>query len=74
MHADSRGVVKEIQDRSLFGGRFAVGLQCLLSGNGSDFVVSFFDRVFRVMSLKEEADRFLSFFFSSKTASSEHRR
>ena len=25
-HADSRGVVKETHDRSLFGGRFAVGL------------------------------------------------
>ena len=51
MHADSRGVVKEIQDRSLFGGRFAVGLQCFLSGNGSDLVDSFFDRVFGVLSL-----------------------
>ena len=27
-HADSRGVVKETHDRSLVGGRFAVGLQC----------------------------------------------
>ena len=27
-HAGSRGMVKETHDRSLFGGRFAVGLQC----------------------------------------------
>ena len=33
-HVDSRGVVNESHDRSLFGGRFAVGLQCFLSGNG----------------------------------------
>ena len=36
-------MVKETHDRSLFGGRFAVG--CFLSGNGSDLVESFFDRL-----------------------------
>ena len=45
-HADSRGVVKETHARSLFGGRVDVGLQCFLSGNGSNLVESFFDRVF----------------------------
>ena len=55
-------MVKETHDRSLFGGRFAVGLQCFLSGNGSDLVESFFDRVFGVSSLKKEVDHFLSFF------------
>ena len=39
-------IVKETHDRSLFGGRFAVGLQYFLLGNGSDLVESFFDRVF----------------------------
>ena len=62
-HADSRGVVKETHDRSLFGGCFAVGLQCFLSGNGSDLVESFFGRVFWVSSLKKEVGHFLSFFF-----------
>ena len=28
----------ETHDRSLFGGRIAVGLQCFLSGNGSGLV------------------------------------
>ena len=41
-HADSEGVLKETHYRSLFGGRFAVGVQCFLSGNGSDLVESFF--------------------------------
>ena len=31
-HADSRGVVKDTHDRSLFGGRFAVGLQRFFVG------------------------------------------
>ena len=63
VHADSQGMVKETHDRSLFGGRFAVGLQCFLSGNGSDLVESFFDCVFWVSSLKKEVGHFLSFFF-----------
>ena len=33
-HADSQGVLKETHDRSLFGGRFAVGLQCFCRGMG----------------------------------------
>ena len=61
-HADSRGMVKETHDRSLFSGCFAVRLQCLLSGNGFDLVENFFDRIFGVMYLKEEVDHFLSFF------------
>ena len=48
---------------ALFGGGFAVRLQCFLSGNLSVLVDSFFDHVFRVLSLKKEADHFLSFFF-----------
>ena len=56
-------MVKETHDRSLFGGRFAVGLQCFLSGNGSDLVESFFDHVFWVLSLKKEVGHFLNFFF-----------
>ena len=55
--------MKETHDRSLFCDRFAVGLQCLLSGSGSDLVESFFDRVFGVAYLKKEVDHFLSFFF-----------
>ena len=39
-------------------GRFSVGLQCFLSGNGSDLVESFFDRVFWVSSLKKEVGHF----------------
>ena len=66
-------MVKETHDRSLFGGRFAVGLQWFLSGNGSDLVESFFfffffsfllfDRVFGSLSVKKEVDHFLSLFF-----------
>ena len=62
-HTDCRGVVKETHDQSLFGGHFAVGLQCFLSGNGSDLVKSFFYRIFGVLSLKKEVDHFLSIFF-----------
>ena len=52
-HADSRGVVKETHDRSLFGGRFAVGLQCLFVFLfffvGAFLAESFFDHVFGVI-------------------------
>ena len=40
-----------------------LGCSVFLSGNGSDLVESFFDRVFGVSSLKKEVDHFLSFFF-----------
>ena len=39
-----------------------VGCSVFLSGNGSDLVESFFDRVFWVSSLKKEVGYFLSFF------------
>ena len=61
--ADSRVLVKEVHDRSLFSGCVAVELQFLLSMYGSDSVESFFDRVFGVMYLKEEVDHLLSLFF-----------
>ena len=40
--ADSTGVIKETHDQSLFSGCFAVGLQCSLTGNGSDLVKGLF--------------------------------
>ena len=40
-----------------------LGCSVFLSGNRSDLVESFFDRIFGVSSLKKEVDHFLSFFF-----------
>ena len=65
-------MVKETEDRSLFGGRFAVGLQCcFLSGNGTwsrAFMTVFSGyRLWRKKLATSSA-------FSSKSASSEHRR
>ena len=40
-----------------------LGCSVFLSGNGSDLVESFFDRIFWESSLKKEVGHFLSFFF-----------
>ena len=45
-------------------GVLLLGCSVFLSGNGSDLVEGFFDRVFGLMSLKKEVNHFLSFFFN----------
>ena len=56
----ARGGIKETHDRSLFGGRFAVGLQCFCRGMGLTW-----SRAFLIVFwgyLKKEVDHFLSCF------------
>ena len=44
-------------------GVLLLGCSVFLSGNGSDLVEGFFDRVFGSLSVKKEVDHFLSLFF-----------